>query len=353
MWRRSRWWCVRRSSPLTAVKDALAGSKIGLGAQNVFWEEKGAFTGEISAVMLKDLVTYVIIGHSERRQYFGETDATVNKRVKAALAHGLTPIVCVGETLAQREAGETAAVVTQSSDEWPGGIDRRGSEIDRDCVRTGVGHRHRARFHGRGCQCRRRAEHPRAVEQVVRRMVAQGIRVQYGGSVTPANIEEFMGAPEIDGALVGGASLKVPTSDIHRRMVKSAGTAQDRNGQATKKPRQVDAGPFCFQARETYLMASLSCLTGRAFTTLLAGLALKMAGWPVKGLMPSRCGHGGLLDGDQLDQAGQHHFARAALAQFLVDDFVQRGQQRRSLASSPGRSSWRWRLQIPTWSCVS
>jgi len=97
---------------LTAVKEALAGSRIGLGAQNVYWEEKGAFTGEISPLMLKDLVTYVIIGHSERRQYFGETDTTVNKRVKAALAHGLIPIMCVGETLAQRESGETSTVVT-------------------------------------------------------------------------------------------------------------------------------------------------------------------------------------------------------------------------------------------------
>ena len=152
---------------LTAVKEALAGSKIGLGAQNVYWEEKGAFTGEISPLMLKDLVTYVIIGHSERRQYFGETDATVNKRVKAALAHGLTPIMCVGETLAQREAGETSAVVTAQVMNGLAGIDRRGSEIDRDCVRTGVGHRHRARFDRRGCQCGHGAEHPRAVEQVV------------------------------------------------------------------------------------------------------------------------------------------------------------------------------------------
>jgi triosephosphate isomerase len=194
---------------LTAVKDALAGSKIGLGAQNVYWEEKGAFTGEVSPLMLKDLVTYVIIGHSERRQYFGETDATVNKRVKAALAHSLIPIMCVGETLAQREAGETAAVVTSqvtnglaglSAEEvkaiviayepvWAIGTGRASTGADANAVV---------------------AQNIRApLSKLFGDQVAQGIRVQYGGSVTPANIEEFMGAPEIDGALVGGASLKV------------------------------------------------------------------------------------------------------------------------------------------------
>ncbi len=194
---------------LTAVKEALAGSKIGLGAQNVYWEEKGAFTGEISPLMLKGLVSYVIIGHSERRQYFGETDATVNKRVKAALAHGLMPIMCVGETLAQREAGETAAVVTTqvmnglaglTAEEvkaiviayepvWAIGTGRASTGEDANAVV---------------------AQNIRApLSKLFGEKIAQGIRVQYGGSVTPANIEEFMGAPEIDGALVGGASLKV------------------------------------------------------------------------------------------------------------------------------------------------
>ncbi len=194
---------------LTAVKDALAGSKIGLGAQNMYWEEKGAFTGEISPLMLKDLVTYVIIGHSERRQYFGEIDATVNKRVKAALAHGLTPIMCVGETLAQRESGETSIVVTTqtvnglaglSAEEgtsiviayepvWAIGTGRASTGEDANAVV---------------------AQNIRApLSKLFGEKVAQGIRVQYGGSVTSANIEEFMGAPEIDGALVGGASLKV------------------------------------------------------------------------------------------------------------------------------------------------
>ena len=194
---------------LTAVKEALAGSKIAVGAQNMHWEEKGAYTGEISPLMLKGLVTYVIIGHSERRQYFNETDATVNKRVKAALAHGLLPIMCVGETLAQREAGETAVVVTTqvmnglaglSAEEvksiviayepvWAIGTGRASSGTDANAVI---------------------AQNIRApLSKLFGEHVAQGIRVQYGGSVTPANIEEFMGASEIDGALVGGASLKV------------------------------------------------------------------------------------------------------------------------------------------------
>jgi triosephosphate isomerase len=194
---------------LTAVKDALAGSQIAVGAQNMYWEEKGAFTGEISALMLKDLVTYVIIGHSERRQYFGETDATVNKRVKAALAHGLLPIVCVGETLAQREAGETSAVVTTQvmnglagltveeaksivvayEPVWAIGTGRASTGADANAVI---------------------AQNIRGpLSKLFGESVAQGVRVQYGGSVTPTNIEEFMGAAEIDGALVGGASLKV------------------------------------------------------------------------------------------------------------------------------------------------
>jgi triosephosphate isomerase len=194
---------------LTAVKDALAGSKIGLGAQNVYWEEKGAFTGEISPLMLKDVVTYVIIGHSERRQYFGETDATVNQRVKAALAHGLIPIMCVGETLAQREAGETSLVVTAQVRNGLAGLS--AGEVKSIVMayepvwaigtgRASTGEDAKAVV----------AQNIRApLSALYGEQVAQGIRVQYGGSVTPANIEEFMGVSEIDGALVGGASLKV------------------------------------------------------------------------------------------------------------------------------------------------
>ena len=193
---------------LSAVADALAGSKIKVGAQNMHWEEKGAFTGEISAHMLKGLVDYVIIGHSERRQYFGETDETVNKRVKAALAKGLTPIMCVGETLAQYEAGETARVV---STQMKGGLAGLTAEQAHSIViayepvwaigtgkaATGAGANSVIALNVRG-----------PLSEMFGESVAQAVRVQYGGSVTPANIAEFMGMPDIDGGLVGGASLK-------------------------------------------------------------------------------------------------------------------------------------------------
>jgi triosephosphate isomerase len=194
---------------LTAVKEALAGSKIAVGAQNLYWEEKGAFTGEISPLMLKDLVTYVIIGHSERRQYFGETDATVNKRVKAALAHGLLPIMCVGETLAQREAGETAAVVTTQVMNGLAGL--TAEEVKSIVVAYepvwAIGTGRASTGEDANEVVAQNIRTP--LSKLFGETVAQGIRVQYGGSVTPSNIVEFMGASEIDGALVGGASLKV------------------------------------------------------------------------------------------------------------------------------------------------
>ncbi len=194
---------------LTVVKEALTGSKIGLGAQNVYWEEKGAFTGEISPLMLKDLVTYVIIGHSERRQYFGETDETVNKRVRAALAHGLTPIMCVGETLAQRESGETSVVVTRQVTNGLAGLsaeEMKSIVIAYEPV-WAIGTGRASTGEDANAVVARNIRAP--LSKLFGEEVAQGIRVQYGGSVTPANIEEFMGVPEIDGALVGGASLKV------------------------------------------------------------------------------------------------------------------------------------------------
>ena len=194
---------------LTAVKEALAGSKIGLGAQNVYWEEKGAFTGEISPLMLKGLVTYVIIGHSERRQYFGETDATVNKRVRAALAHGLTPIMCVGETLAQREAGETSAVVTTQVMNGLAGLS--AAEVKSIVIAYepvwAIGTGRASTGEDANAVVAQNIRTP--LSKLFGEAVAQSVRVQYGGSVTAANAAEFMGRPEIDGALVGGASLKV------------------------------------------------------------------------------------------------------------------------------------------------
>ena len=194
---------------LTAVKEALAGSKIGLGAQNVYWEEKGAFTGEISPLMLQGLVTYVIIGHSERRQYFGESDTTVNKRVRAALAHGLLPILCVGETLAQREAGETAAVVSTQVTNGLAGLS--AAEVKSIVVAYepvwAIGTGRASTGEDANTVVAQNIRVP--LSTMFGDEVAQGVRVQYGGSVTAANAAEFMGMPEIDGALVGGASLKV------------------------------------------------------------------------------------------------------------------------------------------------
>lgn len=193
---------------LAAVKEALAGSKIKVGAQNMHWEEKGAFTGEVSALMLKGLVEYVIIGHSERRQFFGETDESVNKKTKAALAKGLTPIVCVGETLAQYEAGDTARVVSSQVKNGLAGLIVEQAQsiviayepvwaIGTGKAATGEGANSVVALNIRG-----------PLSEMFGAAVAQSVRVQYGGSVTPANIVEFMSRPDLDGGLVGGASLK-------------------------------------------------------------------------------------------------------------------------------------------------
>lgn len=192
---------------LTRVYDLIKESNIKLGAQNMYWEEKGAFTGELSGAMLKEAgVSYVIIGHSERREYFAETDEGVNRKVRAAFNYGLTPIVCVGETLKEREEGKTndkvrgqvkaalagldtgqvAELVIAYEPIWAIGTGRSATAGDanqvigyiRDLVREDFG------------------------------AAADKMRIQYGGSVKPDNIEELMAEEEIDGALVGGASLK-------------------------------------------------------------------------------------------------------------------------------------------------
>lgn len=193
---------------LYPVAGLLKGTDIGLGAQNMHWEEKGAFTGEISPLMLKGLCQYVIIGHSERRTYFGETDEGVNRKVKAALAHGLTPIVCVGENLAQNEAGETDAVVS-------GQVRAAFAGIDADSARRIVIAYEPVWAIGTG-RAATGEQASRVIGGVIRGTLAelydagtaQAIRVQYGGSTNAKNIREFMAYPDIDGALVGGASLK-------------------------------------------------------------------------------------------------------------------------------------------------
>ena len=193
---------------LWSVKELLQGSGIGLGAQNMYWEVSGAYTGEISPQMLSELCEYVILGHSERRQYFGETDETVNRKIKAALIHGLTPIVCIGETLDENQSGKTTSVVNKQvrgglADLTPeegsklvvayepiwaigtglAATPEDANEIHKDVVRA-------------------------ALRDMLGNEVAESIRILYGGSVKPSNAVSFFSQSDIDGALVGGASLK-------------------------------------------------------------------------------------------------------------------------------------------------
>ena len=186
------------------VRAAIDGSTIALGAQNAFWEEKGAYTGEVSITQVADVASHVIIGHSERRQYFGETDETVNKRLVAALAHGLTPIVCVGETLEQRQAGDTAAVLVRQTQGALAGVTFDGSLILAYepvwAIGTGLA--------ADGATAQEAIALIRATVREIAADAADEVRVLYGGSVTPDNMAEFMAQPDIDGGLVGGASLK-------------------------------------------------------------------------------------------------------------------------------------------------
>jgi len=190
---------------LAAIRDLIKGSSVKLGAQNMFYEEKGAFTGETSPLMLADLCEYVIIGHSERRQYFSETGETIDKKVQAALKVELKPILCIGERLEENEAGRTEEVLTRqlmtSSDRlyylgglviayepvWAIGTGKSatGEEANKTIgfIRQIISHQHGDN-------------------------IANSVRILYGGSVTADNIAEFIRQPEIDGALVGGASLK-------------------------------------------------------------------------------------------------------------------------------------------------
>ncbi len=199
--------CVPFTSIETARK-ALRGSNIQLGAQNVHWAPKGAFTGEISADMLAEQkVKYVIVGHSERRQYFGETNQSVNARTKAAIAAGLKVILCVGETLEERETGKTAAVVTKQTLEALEGIDKLGLKkivIAYEPV-WAIGT-------GKTATAQDANDTIAIIRKVVRKLYgknyARSIRIQYGGSMNPGNVKELMAMPEIDGGLIGGASLK-------------------------------------------------------------------------------------------------------------------------------------------------
>lgn len=193
---------------LPALVQAVAGTSIKVGAQNMHWEESGAFTGEISGPMLKALgVHYVILGHSERRAYFNETDETVNKKVHAALKHGLVPIVCVGEHLEEREQGQTEAVVKKQVEAAFEGL----SEDEAASVVIAY-----EPIWAIGTGKSSTAEDANEVIAFIRQTIAEKcgqraaeqIRIQYGGSVKPDNVKEYMSQSDIDGALVGGASLE-------------------------------------------------------------------------------------------------------------------------------------------------
>ena len=193
---------------LSAVAEALETSPVALGGQDLFWEERGAYTGEVSASLLKDAgCSHVIVGHSERRQFFGETDETVNRKARAALLGGLVPVICVGESLAEREAGrerqvveaqvagslrdftpdEAAGSVLAYEPVWAIGTGRTASPEQADEIHGVI----------RGLLSRTFGD-----------IVADRLRILYGGSVKPENVDELMARPHIDGALVGGASLK-------------------------------------------------------------------------------------------------------------------------------------------------
>ena len=193
---------------LAAVREALAGSAIGLGAQNMHWEEQGAFTGEVSALMLEGLCEAVIIGHSERRTLFGESDEWVNRKLHAALAHGLKPILCVGENLQQNQAGETEAFVGGQVRAAFAGITAGQARLITMAyepiwaIGTGIP------ATGEGANTIIVKAVRATLAELYGDDVAQTIRIQYGGSVKPGNVAEFMAQPEIDGALVGGASLR-------------------------------------------------------------------------------------------------------------------------------------------------
>jgi len=193
---------------LYAVHKEIEGSSIRLAAQNIYWEEKGAFTGEISPLMLKEVgCQYVIIGHSERRQFFGESDGTVNRRIKAALAQGLKVIFCIGETLREREEAKTFSLIER---QMSGGLKGLGDKELRNMTMAyepvwaiGTGKTATPEQAEEVHQFIREK-----VEKLYSREVSGEIRIQYGGSVTPDNIKGLMNQPNIDGALVGGASLK-------------------------------------------------------------------------------------------------------------------------------------------------
>ena len=210
---------------LGTVADKLKGGSVGVAAQDGYWELKGAFTGEVAMAQIADAgASYAIVGHSERRQYFGETDETVARKAKAALAHGLVPIICIGETLAERDAGNAVAVVTKQLD------GSTASLTDDELVKSVIAYEPVwAIGTGRVATPAQAQEvHASIRGKLVQRLRARGqqIRILYGGSVKPDNISELMKEKDIDGALVGGASLTV---DSFAKIVQQGVTACTRS----------------------------------------------------------------------------------------------------------------------------
>jgi len=204
---------------LPAVADALQATEIGVGAQNMHFAENGAYTGECAANMLTPYCQYVIIGHSERREYFNETDEGVNKKAKAALAHGLTPIICVGESLAQNEAGETQAFVSGQVRAALAGLtaEQVASLVIAYEPIWAIGTGKSASAAQAGSIIGLSVRGP--IAQMFGEDTAQKVRIQYGGSANEKNIAEYMAQPDIDGALVGGASLKASFVELVKNAV--------------------------------------------------------------------------------------------------------------------------------------
>ncbi len=208
---------------LVSINMMLLDSSVKLGAQNMYFEAKGAYTGEISPLMLRELCEFVILGHSERRWYFGETDEIVNKKVKAALANNLKPILCVGERLEENKAGKTDEVINRQVVEALNGIEPVSNLVIAYEPVWAIGT-------GKAASSEQAAATIQFIRAVVAKIwdksTARDVRILYGGSVTSANIAEFTSHPEIDGALVGGASLKADefvgivekTAEIKRRI---------------------------------------------------------------------------------------------------------------------------------------
>jgi len=201
--------CCPPFTALAEVSEVIADSGIQLGAQDVHWQDEGAFTGEVSCRMLKDAgCEFVIVGHSERRQYFGESNESVNKKIKATLSHGLTPIVCVGETLTEREKGKTFSVLDDHIKNGLCGLS------EQDILKIVIAYEPVwAIGTGKTATPMQAQEAQKYIRDLLVKLynkkAAEELRIQYGGSVKPENISELMRQPDVDGALVGGASLTI------------------------------------------------------------------------------------------------------------------------------------------------